>query len=571
MEKRKMLEFINILRDKYDNKTIIQEIEVLAYFAYKTVSFDTNYSELNFSNHESFYKFLINESTNVDRQTSCLLRDVIDSGIIQCDERLNKIYKEFLKCSKEEIIDILNTINESYDSSLPSTDSTLCELFTKMTRDFTVNNVLDICSGKGNLLFNYVLNNPTVTVSGYEINNVFNIISRLKLDMINANYSIEYEDVLKKKMYNRFDLVFCHYPWGMRSREELENDNIMNIDYTNIKRNRVDWAFIIKALNSINDNGKAFIIAPSGALFNSTDTITRKEIVEKGFLEMIVTMPSGTLSGTSAAYCIMVLSHNNKHVKMVDASNLYEGTRVRKKLKINEIMKLINNKGNKFLSLEELAKNDYNLLISSYIDENISKVLINPRPMEEVAEIITGFQYTSRSLQELTSNQGNVSILKINNIENGEFDINDLVSAQIDESKISKYVLRENDILVSNKGNNPKLCFINDLGNKKIIPQSNLTIIRVTSSEIEPLYLHAFLCSDTGITCLKNLMKGSVIIANISRKDLMKMNIPVLSKIDQELIINRYNIISRKLKELRKQEKNLKLKLASIYTDKVGE
>lgn len=571
----KVHELLNILRGKHDLLISVQEIEVLSFFAYKTISFEINFSQVDFSNHHKFNDQVLAISDQCDEITSGLIKDIIVSGVLQYCEELNEVFKMLLKMSKDEIFDLyveLSKVNAKSNDWY--TDDSLCDLFVELTKNVDAKNILDICSGKGSLLFKYLQQHYDSFAYGYELNYATSLVSRLKLNLLNTNNMIKNANVLSVPMENKYDLVYCHYPWGMRSRDEIIEDINGIMDYSNISRNRLDWAFIIKAVNSINKNGKAIVLIPAGALFSTTDIDNRKNIVEKGLIEKIISFPAGSLASTGVSYYMLVLSYGNEKIRYIDASNSFEKQYGRKKLLVKEIVDLVNSQTEQYVkevTLEEVAKKDYNLSIGQYLKEDLSTKLINPTELSQLAEIITGYQYTSKTLEEMNPGEGSVDIVKITNIEDGTIDYDNLISAKLDDLKLDKYLLKDNDIIVSNKGSNPKLAFIKKIGDKKIIPHSNLTIIRVTSNLVNPLYLYAYLSSDSGINSLRALIKGAVVIANINRKDFSELLIPVLEKDDQDLICTRYTILRQRLNELNQETKRIKEKLSSIYDDKVGE
>ena len=201
----------------------------------------------------------------------------------------------------------------------------------------------------------------------------------------------------------------------------------------------------------------------------------------------------------------------------------------------------------------------------------VSKIeLINPKTIKEIADVFAGYQYTSRKIEELEPGEGNVSVVKVSNIENGEINYNDLVSIDIDENKVEKYFLKENDILISTKGTLIKIGLITNIGDKEIIPYNNLQVIRITSEDVNPIYVCNYLNSETGQRFLKSIQTGQIII-NINKQDLLNVLVPVVDMDTQETIANRYQIISNNIKELKERLSTLENKLNSIYDDEVGE
>lgn len=145
-----------------------------------------------------------------------------------------------------------------------------------------------------------------------------------------------------------------------------------------------------------------------------------------------------------------------------------------------------------------------------------------------------------------------------------------MASTDIDAERIEKYLLKENDILISSKGTAIKLALVTNLGDRKVIPHNNLTVIRVTSEEVLPAYLCCFLNSESGRLILNSLQTGSIII-NITKSNLLELNIPVIDMDTQETIVNRYNILKNEIVKLKSRLNVLEEKIMSVYDDEVGE
>ena len=183
--------------------------------------------------------------------------------------------------------------------------------------------------------------------------------------------------------------------------------------------------------------------------------------------------------------------------------------------------------------------------------------------------MFSGYQYTSKNLTELNPGKGNISIVKISNLINGSIDYSSMISANIDEAKAEKYLLHENDILLSSKGTMIKGVVVKNIGEQKIIPHNNLLVIRITDNEVNPIYVCNYLNSKTGQLFLKTIQTGGIII-NINRTRLMDLPIPIVDKDSQEIIATRYLIMKEKVVELQTQLDLAIDKLNSIYDDELG-
>ena len=115
-----------------------------------------------------------------------------------------------------------------------------------------------------------------------------------------------------------------------------------------------------------------------------------------------------------------------------------------------------------------------------------------------------------------------------------------------------------------------KTALIHDIGNNKVVPSSNLMVIRPNSEYLDPMYLNYFLNSSLGKECIKRLQTGGV-IPSITKSSLDNMEIPVMDKDTQEVVVTRYQIINKKINEVREQLKAFEQKADNIITDLVGE
>ena len=532
-------------------------------------------NDLDLSDHGKFNRVMEREfSKQSDHKVKDVLVEIIKTGMFNHREELNIVNKKISELDNTTRIQLFNYDKDRTASSASwTTSKDIISLILQLVDVRKFQSILDLCSGKGTFLNECACINPDAKLTGYEINQIANVVTKMRLMIHNSDLDLHRENVLQVSMKKKYDLAFSDYPWALRTTKDVEDDENMIVEY---QRNRMkaDWNFIFKAINSINKNGKAIVIVPEGALFNIPDKVSRQQVIDKGLLEMIIKMPMGTYPSTSVQYSILVFSYGNKHVKYVDATECYIGNRpTDKKIKIKSILDIIHDQDESkclVVDNETIAETDYNLSLSTYANGVMDIQLQNPKPIKEIGEILSGYQYTSRTLKELDPGQGNVSIVKITNIEEGTIDYSALASAEIDEKKIEKYLLKDNDILISSKGTTIKLAMVSDLKDRKVIPHNNLMVIRVTSDEVLSGYLCNFLNSSTGQKILKSLQTGSIII-NITKNSLLDMNIPVVDMDTQETIINRYCILKEEITQLKERLNILETKIQSIYDDEVGE
>lgn len=539
--------------------------------------YGVNLDGIDFSNRKATEERLEKESNRIKKtntELSDILKEIINTGMLFYSDVSNTVYKDSLvKLNHKGAVLLFNALYDYREYGYYGTDKDIIKVVFELVDIKEYNNILDLCSGEGTFLSEIANKNTSANISGCEINYIDNLSCKMRLFVNGVKANLKNCDVLKTNIDDRYDLVFADYPWSLRTNEDpIANEK----DILAYKRNRTksDWNFIYKAINLTSEDGITIAIAPTGVLYNTPDSLSREEVVKKSLLNTIIRMPTGSYPSTGVSYVIMVFSKGNEKVRLIDAKEcLLNSKPANKKIDIEKIKNIINNNDSEyvmFVNNEEIASKKYNLNLDQYFNDVSDIDLINPKPLKEIATVLGGYQYTSKRIEELNPGEGNVSVVKISNVNNGEIDFDGLTSINVEEDKIAKYLLKENDILISTKGTVIKIGLITNIGDKKIVPYNNLQVIRITSDEVNPVYVCNYLNSETGQHFLKSIQTGSIII-NINKYDLLNILVPVLDMDTQETIANRYLIIRDNIKELKKKLSTLEEKLNSIYDDEVGE
>ncbi len=570
---------VSLLEKKHNLTQAIDEIKILCFFAYETKTGRVDFSSLDFSAHDKLIDSSIKISNDCPYNVRVVINNITHSSTLKYCDELNTVFNSLLNLTAEDILYIMfdydSETRKSYDKH--TTDSSISNLLVELSKDIDAKSVLDICSGEGNILSKYYIATKNNNLNGIEFHYTSSLISKLKLIMVNENYDINKiinDDVLLYDIKEKYDLIFCDSNFGTSLSNDFKicEDTNLKISYNNILNRKADWSFTLKAINSISENGKAFILVHNAMLSNALYSNVRADIIENKFVEAIIQLPQGTLSNTSLGYSILVVSNNNDDIKLVNAQDLFTNTTISKKdIDVAKIIEVYNSSDNNYVynpTIDEIRDNDYNLEPIFYIKRKNAPKLINPCKLGEIADVIPGYQYTSKNLTELPPTEGNVSIVKITNIHNGEIEYSDLSSANIEESKFKKYLLKENDILLSTRSTGIKLALVKNLGDRCVVPQFNLSIIRCKDESINPVYLYNFLSGKTGKELLEIFQKGSLVML-IGRKELLEMDIPLLSKETQELIAIKYNKLNSKIKELKNELNILENEIVNICEDSI--
>jgi hypothetical protein len=320
--------------------------------------------------------------------------------------------------------------------------------------------------------------------------------------------------------------------------ECLENeqyDYIYTLPVFNSKTDNNDSKFITRdsdgiaienMLEHLDESGVLDIIVPAKITFASgAFNKLRSYVTENYNIESIYILPEGTFRPYTAIKTYFFSINRNQQ------SNVDIGT-----LSVEKSEFMIND--HKTISKNEfLSHEDWRIeLLMSEDNEHISKFKnsVNEKlKLKEVAEIFRG-----KSILKKDTTVGNISVLNLSNIDNGEIDYSDLDTINEEERKIKRYELMNNDVVLSCRGTAIKIAVFKEQENT-IIASANLIVIRPKST-IESEYIKIFLESPIGQAMIKSFQRGTTVM-NINHSDIMEMEIPLLSLNKQNEMITKYS------------------------------
>lgn len=574
-------EFLNIKKNfgkKIEITKLYEMVEVVSFVSTVLKRNDIELDEIESNDYESFKRCLIDRLGDDDKLLCDNLDYFYNYLIYQGDNYFFQILNQIDKYTIDQLKNLFNDIlereknNFGLNYSKNYSNSEIIKLIEMMSKDKTLNRVLDICSGAGEFLSYFTANNEVITADGVEINTNIYLKSLMRSYINNQKINVLNEDALQHSFDGTYDVVFCNHPWMIKYTDDVKEDTNNNIKL-NYSKSRTDWAFVNKAINSINDTGNAYVIMPSGLLsgLSKMDITIRKEIVENKFLKYVILMPKKTEIHTRVSSLLLVFSKNNEKVTFVDASHCYKEDKILNIIDVNQVYELIQNKPEEYVKtvdFETIANTKYDLNVSTYFRKEIK--LPNGQPLKKYAEIFRGYQYTGKKEDELDPGEGEFSLVKMKDVENNSLDYEKLSSMNLDPKKVSHYCLQNDDILITTKASVLKLIIVDGVGDKKIIPTGNLTVIRVKNKELDPVYLFTFLSGNFGKQLLYSLQTGTVML-NIPKKALEEMNVPILDMDTQEVIKNRFKNLNEELKTINKRIEKINDMMLDIYSDVVGD
>lgn len=553
-----------------DNSAVRYYMKLQSYLIYMQRHGKIKHTHFDFEDYRVFEEKMKRAIESCQSSTTKkVLVSILNNNFTYIRDGANDIYKQLLECEDKELLEAfkIESIMGPILSSSPSiTEDCLSELVIKLHEGRSNKKIIDLCSGKGQFLSMAANLYKNSELFGVEIAMPNVIESRMLLDMMSVKNSILTENLFSIPCAPDYDLVFSDFPWRMSIYQDIREDKDSTFSYENIKKN-VDWAFAGKAINSINENGRAYVLMPTGALNSTLDEKNRKQVIDKGLLEMSISLPAGTRFFTNIDYSLLVFSKGNENVKMVDATSFY--TKGRKKLKVDNIINAINNNSSEYVKIIDnstIIENSYKLNSQPYFMEKI--IVPHAKQLRTVARTFRGIQYSSKQYTDLGPGEGKYSIVKISDINDDFLDCSGLSTVDMPEDKVQKYLLKVNDILIVSKGYGLKLAYVKDLCGKQVIPTGNLNVIRVKNSDVLPLYLYIFLMSSKGKALLEQNLAGAS-IKSLSKKALDEMDIPAIDLDTQEVIENRYLTLQEKIVKLKKDLQDSEEKQSNIFESEV--
>lgn len=265
-----------------------------------------------------------------------------------------------------------------------------------------VNKVYDPACGSGSLLLNFakILGKENVHQGfyGQEINITTYNLCRINMflhDIGFDNFNIGHGDTLVDPMHwddEPFEAIVSNPPysinWEGDANPLLINDPRFSHAGVLAPKSKADLAFIMHSLSWLATNGTAAIVCFPGVMYRGgAEQKIRKYLIDNNFIDCIIQLPNNLFFGTSIATCIMVLkrSKNENKTLFIDASRECKKVTNNNKLEDDNIARIISafesRKSEDYFTYladkEEIEKQDYNLSVSTYVEQEDTREVID--------------------------------------------------------------------------------------------------------------------------------------------------------------------------------------------------
>lgn len=287
-----------------------------------------------------------------------------------------------------------------------------------------------------------------------------------------------------------------------------------------------DGIAVENMLNHLKANGVLDIIIPAKITFAAQGFEKLRTYITRNFsVKNIYILPEGTFRPTTAIKTYF-FSITKQKIEQIEVGTL---ELLKEKFEPKGLKKI---KTQEFLSHEdwriELLLSDDDANIQKFKSSNLEKI-----KLKEVAEVFRG-----KSILKKDTTVGNIGILNISNIDNGEIDYTNMDSIEEDERKIKRYELDAGDVVLSCRGTAIKSAVFKKQ-DRTIIASANLIVIRPKEIIVGD-YIKIFFESPIGTAIIKSFQRGTTIM-NINHLDIMEMEIPLLALEQQHELIKIYN------------------------------
>lgn len=353
----------------------------------------------------------------------------LGSTVAKRNERLVKILNGIAEMKLEYKDNAIDAFGDAYEYLMSMyasnagksggefyTPADVSELLTRLgtVGKTEVNKVYDPACGSGSLLLKAqsILGKDAVRQGffGQEINITTYNLCRINMflhDVEFDKFDIACEDTLISPQHwddEPFELIVSNPPysikWAGDENPLLINDPRFAPAGVLAPKSKADLAFIMHSLSWLAPNGTAVIVCFPGIMYRGgAEQKIRKYLIDNNYVECVIQLPSNLFFGTSIATCIMVLKKGKK-----DSSTLFIDA-TKECIKISNNNKLtpenIENIVAEYTSREEKAyfahlatydeikENDYNLSVSTYVEAEDTREVIDIVALNaEIEEIV---------------------------------------------------------------------------------------------------------------------------------------------------------------------------------------
>ena len=263
--------------------------------------------------------------------------------------------------------------------------------------------IYDPTCGSGSLLLRAMCETPEgATVYGQEKDNATVGLAKMNMILHNEIYAdIKQGDTINDPQFKdddqlkTFDYIVANPPFSTKSwLKSAKAEDEYHRWGEGVKigvppEKNGDYAFLLHIVRSLKQTGCAACILPHGVLFrgNAEAQIRKYLVAEKRYIKGIIGLPANLFFGTGIPACIIIIEKSEaasrKGVFMIDAKSGYIKDGAKNRLREQDIRRIVDVWQSqrdvphfaRFVPMEEIERNDYNLNIPRYVSAPDTEIL----------------------------------------------------------------------------------------------------------------------------------------------------------------------------------------------------
>lgn len=278
----------------------------------------------------------------------------------------------------------------------------------------SVNKVYDPACGSGSLLLKFakILGKENVRNGfyGQEKNITTYNLCRINMFLHDIDYD-KFDIALGDTLINPkhwddepFEAIVSNYPYSIKwegsDNPVLINDPRFAPAGVLAPKSKADMAFIMHIISWLAPNGTAAVVCFPGIMYRGgAEQKIRKYLVDNNFVDAIIQLPDNLFFGTSIATNVMVLKKSKEHdnILFIDASKECKKVTNNNKLEEQNIENIVSYYANyedkeyvcKVVNREQIAEEDYNLSVSTYVEQEDTSEKIDIKELNaRIKEIV---------------------------------------------------------------------------------------------------------------------------------------------------------------------------------------
>ena len=271
-----------------------------------------------------------------------------------------------------------------------------------MHKQTSVNKIYDPACGSGSLLLQAKKHFDAHIIEdgffGQEINHTTYNLARMNMFLHNINYdkfNVQLGNTLIDPHFGDdkpFDAIVSNPPYSVKwigsDDPTLINDERFAPAGVLAPKSKADFAFVLHALSYLSSKGRAAIVCFPGIFYRGgAEQKIRQYLVDNNYVETVISLAPNLFYGTTIAVTILVLSKHKTDTttQFIDASGLFKkdtNNNVLLDAHIDQIMAVFDSKENVdhfalSAPFEQVATNDYNLSVSSYVETKDNREVVD--------------------------------------------------------------------------------------------------------------------------------------------------------------------------------------------------